>query len=38
MKRRIVLIRSNGPLEEGWQKRSFGPVGPLLNDRLKVAA
>ena len=37
MKRRIVLIRGNGPLEEGWQKRSFGPVGPLLNDRLKVA-
>src|ERR1051325_771420 len=37
MKRRIVLIRGNGPLEEAWHERSFGPAGPHLNDRLKVA-
>ncbi len=37
MPRRIVLIRSHEPLQEGWRKRSFGPSGPLLDDRVKVA-
>lgn len=37
MTRRIVLIRSHGPLQEGWRTRSFGPAGRLLDDRLKVA-
>src|SRR5437879_5432061 len=33
----IVLIRSHEPLQEGWRKRSFGPAGPLLDNRVKVA-
>src|SRR5256885_9944484 len=37
MPRRIVLLRSHEPLREGWRKRSFGPAGPLLDDRAKVA-
>src|SRR6266702_1657556 len=37
MPRRIVLIRSHEPLQEGWRKRSFGPSGPLLDDRVKIA-
>ncbi len=37
MPRRIVLIRSHELLQEGWRKRSFGPSGPLLDDRVKVA-
>ena len=37
MTRRIVLIRSHGPLQEGWRTRSFGPAGRLLDDRFKVA-
>ncbi|MGH7548121.1 MAG: S8 family peptidase [Gemmatimonadales bacterium] len=37
MQRRIVVIRSHEPLREGWRKRSFGPAGPLLDDRVKVA-
>src|SRR5207249_1064073 len=37
MPRCIVLIRSHELLQEGWRKRSFGPAGPLLDDRVKVA-
>src|SRR5437762_14353729 len=37
MPRCIVLIRSHEPLQEGWRKRSFGPAGPLLDDRVRVA-
>ena len=37
MPRCIVLIRSHEPLQEGWRKRSFGPAGSLLDDRVKVA-
>src|SRR3989475_3223115 len=37
MPRRIVLIRSHEPLQEGWRQRAFGPAGPLLEDRVKVA-
>src|SRR3989441_407888 len=33
----IVLIRSHELLQEGWRKRSFGPAGPLLENRVKVA-
>src|SRR3989454_8589895 len=33
----IVLIRSHEPLQEGWRKRSFGPAGPLLDNRVRVA-
>ena len=36
MMRRILLLRSHGLLEEGWLKRSFGPAGSLLDDRLRV--
>src|SRR5438093_4032534 len=36
MPRCIVLIRSHEPLQEGWRQRSFGPAGPLLEDRVKV--
>src|SRR5947208_7127397 len=36
MQRCIVLIRSHEPLQEGWRQRSFGPAGPLLEDRVKV--
>src|SRR2546426_3688699 len=37
MTRRIVLVRSHEPLQEGWRKRSFGPAGSLLMDKVKVA-
>src|SRR5438132_4019626 len=37
MPRCIVLIRSHEPLQEGWRKRSFGPAGRLLDDRVRVA-
>src|SRR5881409_3088961 len=37
MPRCIVLIRSHEPLQEGWRKRAFGPAGPLLDDRVRVA-
>src|SRR6266550_2700088 len=37
MPRCIVLIRSHELLQEGWRKRSFGPAGSLLDDRVKVA-
>src|SRR5437870_2206078 len=37
MPRRIVVIRSHEPLQEAWRKRSFGPAGPLLEERVKVA-
>src|SRR5881398_296363 len=37
MPRCIVLIRSHEPLQEGWRTRSFGPAGPLLDDRVRVA-
>src|SRR2546422_9012758 len=37
MTRCIVLIRSHEPLQEGWRKRSFGPAGLLLMDKVKVA-
>src|SRR5438309_1862556 len=37
MPRCIVLIRSHEPLQEGWRKRSFGPAGPLLMDKVKGA-
>src|SRR2546426_3196568 len=37
MTRRIVLVRSHEPLQEGWRKRSFGPAGLLLMDKVKVA-
>src|SRR5256885_15302156 len=37
MPRCIVLIRSHELLQEGWRKRSFGPAGPLLDNRVKVA-
>src|SRR5216117_761348 len=37
MPRCIVLIRIHEPLQEGWRKRSFGPAGPLLDDRVRVA-
>src|SRR5438105_11509628 len=37
MPRCIVLIRSHELLQEGWRKRSFGPAGPLLDDRVKGA-
>src|SRR5947199_656298 len=37
MPRCIVVIRSHEPLQEGWRKRSFGPAGPLLDDRVRVA-
>src|SRR6266568_6529740 len=33
---RIVVIRSHESLQEGWRKRSFGPAGPLLEDRVKI--
>ncbi|PYP73482.1 MAG: peptidase S8 [Gemmatimonadetes bacterium] len=35
--RRIVLIRSHERLQQGWRQRSFGPAGPLLDDRVRVA-
>ncbi len=35
--RRIVLIRSHEPLDEGWRRRSFGPAGSLLQNTVKVA-
>src|SRR2546422_11208042 len=37
MPRRIVLIRSHERLQQGWRQRSFGPAGPLLDDRVRVA-
>src|SRR6266700_784346 len=37
MPRRIVLIRSHEPLQEGWRQRAFGPAGSLLEDSVKVA-
>src|SRR5438309_9643285 len=37
MPRRIVLIRSHDPLQEGWRQRAFGPAGLLLEERVKVA-
>src|SRR5437667_3412295 len=37
MRRRIVLIRSHDPLQEGWRQRAFGPAGLLLEERVKVA-
>src|SRR5256712_8167318 len=37
MARCIVLIRSHEPLQQGWRQRSFGPAGPLLDDRVRVA-
>ncbi len=37
MPRRIVLIRSHDPLQEGWRQRLFGPAGSLLENSLKVA-
>src|SRR2546422_632180 len=37
MPRRIVLIRSHERLQRGWRQRSFGPAGPLLDDRVRVA-
>src|SRR2546425_3864472 len=37
MTRCIVLVRSHEPLQEGWRKRSFGPAGSLLMDKVKVA-
>src|SRR5438876_7864148 len=37
MPRCIVLIRSHEPLQEGWRERAFGPAGPLLEDRVRVA-
>src|SRR6267378_4041913 len=36
MPRYIVLIRSHESLQEGWRKRSFGPAGSLLEDRVKI--
>lgn len=37
MLRRIVLIRSLAPLEDGWIARSFAPAGPLLTLSIKVS-
>src|SRR5438445_6318746 len=36
MTRCLVLIRSHEPLQEGWRKRSFGPAGRLVEERVKV--
>src|SRR2546428_122505 len=36
MTRCLVLIRSHEPLQEGCRKRSFGPAGRLVEERLKV--
>src|SRR5438034_1083936 len=36
MPRCIVLIRSHQVLQESWHKRSFGPAGSLLEDRVKI--
>jgi len=35
--RRIVLIRSEEPLQEGWRRRAFGPAGALLDSQIRVA-
>src|SRR6266566_5208349 len=37
MPRRIVLVRSHDPLQEGWRQRAFGPAGLLLEERVKVS-
>ncbi len=36
MHRRIVLIRSHEPLQEGWRTRSFGPTGSFLDREIRV--
>jgi len=36
MPRCIVLIRSHQVLQESWHKRSFGPAGSHLEDRVKI--
>src|SRR2546430_7656954 len=35
--RRIVLIRSEEPLQEGWRRRAFGPAGAPLGSPIRVA-
>src|SRR2546422_10090159 len=35
--RRIVLIRSEEPLQEGWRRRAFGPAGALLDSQIRGA-
>jgi len=37
MVRRIVLIRGEEPLQEGWRRRAFGPAGALLDSQIRVA-
>ena len=37
MARRIVLVRSSGPLAAAWESRSFAPAGSLLNIDVRVA-
>jgi subtilisin family serine protease len=37
MQRRIVMIGSHELLQAGWRNRSFGPAGPHLDDRVRVA-
>src|SRR5437899_10480219 len=37
MVRRIVLIRGEEPLQEGWRRRAFGPAGALLDSEMRVA-
>src|SRR5438046_4367238 len=37
MQRGIVWFSSPARLLGGWRKRQFGPAGPLLDDRVRVA-